>query len=331
MKEKLFFILRLSAGIGIIIALFKFVPYQEFITNLKYSRKIYIFWGFIVNSLTFILGCLRWKLLLSGQRIKIPVGKVFASTFASNFFNLFFPSFIAGDVFRGMANRRYGDTKKILSTVFMDRFSGMVALAIISLIALTIGFHVVPNQEVFSAVFLLVMVILIIFFIMFNRTPYMFLLKLLQHDSPLKNKLITFHEQLIFFRENPRIFWESVGVSLVIQFFSIIAFYLTAKAFNITVGFLYFLILVPIIAVISTIPITIAGAGTREAAAIYFFSLAGIAKSISLSISLFSLIFTVFLGIAGGIFYVTIYHRQLQCDSSGNGTEKLKNATHRFS
>jgi uncharacterized membrane protein YbhN (UPF0104 family) len=92
-------------------------------------------------------------------------------------------------------------------------------------------------------------------------------------------------------------------------------FFVTSKAFGLDLGIIYFLILVPIIMMIALIPITIAGAGTREAAAVYFFSLVGINKSIGLGMSLLNLAFTIFIGLLGGIFYVTIYHRRLQSPS----------------
>jgi hypothetical protein len=63
---------------------------------------------------------------------------------------------------------------------------------------------------------------------------------------------------------------------------------------------------------IALVPITIAGAGLREGAVVYFFTLIGIAKQISLGISLLNLAFTIFVGLCGGIFYVTVYHRWLQ-------------------
>ena len=85
-----------------------------------------------------------------------------------------------------------------------------------------------------------------------------------------------------------------------------------AKAFYVEANLIHFFILVPIIMVIALIPITIAGAGTRDASAVYFFSLIGIGKSIGLGVSLLNLLSMVIASIAGGILYITVYHRYFQ-------------------
>lgn len=73
---------------------------------------------------------------------------------------------------------------------------------------------------------------------------------------------------------------------------------------------------IPIVMALALIPITIAGAGTREAAFVYFFTAYyGIPESIGLGMSLVNLIYLVSAGLLGGIFYVTVYHRWLQPSS----------------
>ena len=66
---------------------------------------------------------------------------------------------------------------------------------------------------------------------------------------------------------------------------------------------------------VASVPVTIAGAGTREASAVYLFSLVGIDKNIGLGISLLNLIFLIGAGILGGLIYVSIYYRWLQPNS----------------
>ena len=56
----------------------------------------------------------------------------------------------------------------------------------------------------------------------------------------------------------------------------------------------------------------IAGAGTRDAASIYFFSLVGVSKAIALSLSLINLASSILISLIGGIFYVGVYHNMVQ-------------------
>ena len=101
---------------------------------------------------------------------------------------------------------------------------------------------------------------------------------------------------------------------------TVLGFFIASRAFVTNIELVDFLILVPIVMAVALIPITIAGAGTREFAVIYFFSLIGIDKSIGMSISLLNLLFFVIGGILGGIFYVSIYHRRIQSHLQGSRT-----------
>ena len=260
-----------------------------------------------------VLGAFRWRFLLSSLGLNISVREALYAFFSSLFFNLFFPSFVAGDVFRGFSiSYRYGQTKKVASSVLMDRFSGATALVLVALISFIAARGLIPLKDVALPLGLLCLLLIASSAIIFSRRVFSFLVKILKKESPLKKKLVSFHDQLYFFRQNPSVFVKSLLFSFPIQIISALSFWVVSKAFSLTLGPMYFLILVPIVMAIALIPITIAGAGTREAAALYFFSLLGIDKGTALSISLLNLFFLVALGILGGIIYVSVYHRWLQ-------------------
>ena len=94
--------------------------------------------------------------------------------------------------------------------------------------------------------------------------------------------------------------------------FTCACFYVTSLAFGAKAPFVDHLIVVPLIMFIALIPITIAGAGTRDAASIYFFSLVGVSKAIALSLSLINLASSILISLIGGIFYVGVYHNMVQ-------------------
>lgn len=298
---------------AILFALFKFVPYQKLIEIYKECDKTYIFWGCLVFLICNIVGAFRWRFLLVSLGIKISVREALYAFFSGLFFNLFFPSFVAGDVFRGFSiSYRYGEPKKVASSVLMDRFSGATALVLVALISFIVARDLVPVKDVIIPLGLLCLLLLGSSSIIFSKRLFSFLMKIFKKESAFKKKLVSFHDQLYFFRQNPSVFIKSLLFSFPIQIVSALSFWVVSKAFGLTLGPVYFLMLVPIVMAIALIPITIAGAGTREAAALYFFSLLGIDKGTALSISLLNLFFLVALGILGGIVYVSVYHRWLQ-------------------
>ncbi len=313
MKGKKFLLFRLLATAAILVAIFKFVPYERLVSVYKDSKKGYLVLGFFIFVLCQTIGVFRWRFLLSSLGINISTREAFYSYLCGLFLNLFFPSFVAGDVFRSFCiSRRHGDTGKVASSVLMDRFSGAIALTIVALFAFIFGRSIVPNEGVVIALFFLCVIAGFSSLAIFSKSFFRFLARVFKKKPRFEKKLISFHDKLYFFRTNPKVFAKSFLFSLPIQLLLPTAFFVISRAFGVSLGAIYFFIVIPIVAAISLIPITIAGAGTREASAVYFFSLVGIEKSIGLGISLLNLVFLISMGIIGGIFYVIVYHKWLQ-------------------
>jgi len=315
-KKTVSLLLKLFVSLAILFVLFKLVPYRELIDVYKKSQKIYIYLSFLIYIITFFISVFRWQFLLHALGVKVSTKNAFSSTFSGLFFNLIFPSFVAGDIFRGFSiSTHHGEAKKVASSVLMDRFSGAIALVLVAFFSYIFGRRFFREGEVALSLFLLCLIIGVVSCIIFSKRVFSFLIKILGKNHSLKTKLVEFHDHLYFFRKNPSIFLKSMYFSLPIQLLTPLMFYVGSKAFGLHVSMLYFFILVPIIMMIALIPITIAGAGTREAASIYFFALIGIGKTVGLGLSLLNLAFTIFLGLLGGLFYVTVYHRRLQSRS----------------
>ena len=319
MKGKIFLLFRLLVTAAILLALFKFVPYEKLVSVYRDSKRVYLVLGFFIFFLCQIIGIFRWKFLLSSLGVNISIRETFYSYFCGLFLNLFFPSFVAGDVFRSFCiSYRHGDTGKIASSVLMDRFSGATALTVVALFAFIFGRNIVPSEGVAVALLLLCAITGFLSLVIFSRSFFRFLARVFKPKLRLEEKLISFHDKLYFFKNNPKVFAKSFLFSLPIQLLMPAGFFIISRAFDVNLGAIYFFIVVPIITAIALIPITIAGAGTREASAVFFFSLVGIEKSIGLCISLLNLIFLISMGIIGGIFYVSVYHKWLHSHPQRN-------------
>jgi hypothetical protein len=323
-KKKLFFIFRLIITASILIALFKFVPYKKIVNVYKNSSKIYLVLGGCLFFLSYVVALLRWKFLLSSLKIKVSLREVSYSFFCGLFFNLFFPSFVAGDVFRAFSiSYRHGHPGKVASSILMDRFSGSAALMLVAVISFLLGRNLIHDKTVILSLALLLGIVSFVSLVIFSKTFFLFLMKIFKKQSRLRKKVLSFHEHLYFFKKNPAVFFKSLIFSFPVQVLTPLGFFVASKGFHLDIGVIYFLMLVPIVGAIALIPITIAGAGTREASAVYFFSLIGIDKSIGLGISLLNLIFMVVMGILGGILYVSVYHRWFQSRPSDKKPEKF--------
>jgi hypothetical protein len=313
MKDKIFIFIRIIITLGLFFIIFKIIPYSRLIGIYKNANPFYLLLAISIFFLSIIVAILRWQFLLNSLGVKVFLGEAFLSSFSGFFFNLFFPSFIAGDVFKGFTiSYRHGEVGKVATSVIMDRFNGALGLGLIALFSFAIGGELIRSRNITFALLALLFFIFCSFLFIFSKTFFRFFTIFIKKNSLIMKKLNNFHNQLYFFRQNPSIFIRTLFFSFLTQIFTCLGFFMSAKAFGIDLSVVYFFIIVPIIMVIALIPITIAGAGTREAASIYFFSLVGIDKATSLSISFVNLFFMIFIGMLGGIIYVIVYHRRLQ-------------------
>jgi glycosyltransferase 2 family protein len=317
MNKKFFILIRVVITVAILVALFKFVPYARIIEVYKNSQKNYLFLSIAIFLSNYIVGTFRWRFLLSSLQVKVSFKESFYALFSGLFFNLFFFSFVAGDIFRAAAiAKRHDEKEKIVSSVLMDRFSGASALVALAVFASFVGFDLTRGEPaIASALFLLSAVMICSGLLIFTKFFFNLSIAVFKRTPSLHKRIISFHDQLYFFKKNPGSFFKSMLFSLTIQTFTAVGFFVAAKAFYVDISIIYFLILVPIIMAIALIPITVAGAGTRDAAAIYFLSLIGIEKSIGLSISFLNLLSMIIAGIAGGILYVAVCQRYFRSRS----------------
>ena len=319
MKGKIFLLFRLLVTAAILFALFKFIPYEKLVSVYRDSKWGYLILGFFIFFFCQIIGIFRWRFLLGSLGVNISIREAFYPYYCGLFLNLFFPSFVAGDVFRSFCiSYRHGDAGKIASSVLMDRFSGAIALTLVAVFAFVFGRSIIPSEGVVVALLILCTIVGFTSLAIFSKSFFRFLVKVFKRRPRLEEKLISFHDKLYFFKNNPKVFAKSFFFSFPIQLLMATGFFIISRAFDVNLGAIYFFVVVPIVTAIAIIPITIAGAGTREVSAVYFFSLVGIEKSIGLGISLFNLIFLVSTGIIGGIFYVSVYHKWLQSHPQPN-------------
>jgi hypothetical protein len=311
-RKVLFLLLRIGVSLGLITILFKFIPYQDVSALFKRSLKTYFIIAFLVFFLIHLIAILRWQFILAASGIVLKFREVFYTYFSGLFFNLFFPSVLAGDMFRAsMLGMHHCNSIKAISSVVMDRFSGAVGLGVITLIAVLSGYKFIFSSEILLAVVLFLALIVFAILFVFSRRIFAFLNRLFRKTF-LKDKIASLHKELYFFRKKPKLFLKTIVYSIWIQSGTCLVFYLTAKALAVDISVFYFFIVAPIILFISLLPITVAGMGTREMATIYFLSQVGVNKAASLGISLAMFFFMIMFSIIGGLIYVTIYHRWLE-------------------
>ncbi|MBD3263577.1 MAG: flippase-like domain-containing protein, partial [Candidatus Omnitrophica bacterium] len=248
MSKKYFFVFRLLVSCALLFALFHLVPYTKILDIYQNSIKFYLVLSFFVFLFAHVISIYRWKIILLHFGKKVSFFDLGGSFLSGTFFNLFFPSCIAGDVFRGVSiSVRDGESSKVISSVLMDRFCGAVGMAMFAVLAFLAGGNILMREEVIIPLVIFCAAVIIGALIVFSKTFLSWILILAGKNNFIRKKLVTFHDELSLFRRRPATLAKGVFLSFFIQICAVISFYLAALAFGYRVNLFYFLILVPII------------------------------------------------------------------------------------
>jgi len=309
---------RISISILLLVILFKLnkIDTHILINDVQAADKFLLAIGFIIFFSVYVLGFLRWRMLLKAAEIEIPLKKLISSFCGGIFFSIFLPSTIGGDLVR--AADLAGQTKKtkaVIASVFLDRLSGYAGLVFVILPAMLLGRNLVSDKVVFTSVFAISSLLIVILLALFNNFIYHKITKFLTAPGAgkIKEKIKDMHREIHVFRNHKRTIIYNLALSFLIQLVGPVSIYFIGLSLGIKISPVYFFIFIPIIGAITLLPIAIGGLGLREGLFVVYFAKAGVIKQLALVMSLLSFSFVVFYGAIGGLIYVlTVHRRRLQ-------------------
>ena len=280
-------------------------------------------WTLCIALLTvqYIGSAFRWKLLLQTQtRRPLPWGKTIGVTWIGLFFNSFLPGSVTGDVIKVFYAKKldpHFQKSFLLSSIFMDRFVGLLGLLLILGIS-CITFHkkILSFGAEMDRLLTINATILgfsgIALFTIFAPTLIQqFILKHVSTIPLLGEKLASLIRQIWFMGKNKKVFLQTLGISLILQFINILAFYTISSPFyGKDIPLYYAITFIPLGMMSIAIPLSPAGLGVGHLIFDQLFAWAGIEGGASL----FNLYFLVSVALNSlGIFpYILSNKRNLQ-------------------
>jgi uncharacterized protein (TIRG00374 family) len=260
-------------------------------------------------------GSFRWGILLSVQGIKLKPTSVYMYYMIGYFFNNFLPTTVGGDAVKIYYLSKFTrkGTESFMS-ILMDRIMGMVGLCLVAIAALLFGGKILwANIGFPDALYVFVIIgglsigLLAFFLIVFNERIMNIFLKLMGRGK-VGEKIGKLHQAVYIYKGREMVLGQALLLSVFIWVVIIIIAWMVYLTFYpripaIPIG--YFFLFIPSIGVIMSLPISIAGAGTREAAFILFFQkVPGVTDTDALIISLTYYFVFLAASVVGGIIYV---------------------------
>lgn len=311
MGSKKLFTTALKALLSI--ALLSWVFYKvgvgQIIGQLLKADKLLFLSGIFLFALSNILGTLQWWLLLRLQGIRITPKAALYYYFVGLFFNNFLPTNIGGDVYKAYdLSKRVKKREGVIAATIMDRLMGFVALVALALLATVLAIGKLEQLRLLGLTLASLFILLSIFLVFFNRrvarVGNRFFFRFL--PSGLRGTLKEIYSSIYSFKGDSGFFFKFLGLSLIIQSIRILINYLIALSIGIRIDFLYFFLIIPLIALAIALPISVAGIGVRESSGMILFQRVGVIPSQAASMQLLTYIVTLLVGMIGGILFALV-------------------------
>ncbi len=282
--------LRVAVSVLLLALLVRFVDWRACLKTLAGIRLPYVALLLGISFAMIHVSCLKWRLFLRSRGQETPIGQLIRLYLVGYFFNNFMPGNVGGDVVRGFAlGREIRSRSDSLGTVFLERFTGFIALIAAALVAAVANPWVVrgtPALGVFLAVMAATLMGMVAFLV--SRRAQERVLGWLPRLpwARVAEKARRFLDVVFFFHDKPRVLGRAMAYSLMFHVLTVVNTFFICVALGLQARFLDLAVLVPIVLLVSAVPLTLNSIGVMEGGFVYFLGMAGLSPAEALSVSL---------------------------------------------
>lgn len=289
--------LKIGISVGLLVYLVSLVDLPRFLWQLRSVRLPLLSVAFLGYLLGQVFSAYKWRLLAR------PLGfchsqKAFtAYYFAGMYLNLFAPSTLLGDLGRGfLLAGPSGHRSLAINSVVADRASGLAVLLWIGAAALL----VVRSYPIPAPLYYATLVGAggtILGWWLLPRVVSSLL-------SPRSRLHAMVENDLAPYWWNYPLLFRVCGLSALFHVFQIGLQYLLALSLRLSIPVEYFFLFIPLVTVLSALPVSFSGVGVREGGYVFFLALIGVSQEQALAMGLLWTALVIGSGLVGGLVFL---------------------------
>lgn len=305
-KSYLQVILKVAVSSLLLYIIFTRIDRESFVQNIRLMDLRFAPFILLFIILNYVVGAFRWKQLLVYKGTEdVSVGYLVNLYFIGAFFNNFMPTSVGGDVYKMyQLGKKIGDTAKGFSSTFMERFTGIVALVVVSYVGLvrTLPFWVdlLPSlyKENAALVFLFKLFLFTGFWI--AAGVGFFSLSLLAKKISFFRKI---YDALLVYKNEHKVVFIAFLTSFIVQLLSIFTQYFIFMALGVQIPLFYAFFVFPVITLAGFFIPSLNGLGVQDALYISFMGMVGVSESLAVSASVLYHLSRLLVSLIGGVLY----------------------------
>jgi uncharacterized protein (TIRG00374 family) len=284
-KKALLFLVKSAFAAILLYLLLRKTRYEDFARNFSAISWWWLVAAALLHITGYVVSAHRWRILLLAQGLRPSLWELIKSYIVATFFNYVLLGTVGGDIYRaydtGVKSRKGAQA---VSAVFVERVTGVAAmmfLAAMGIVLLLVGptrVSVSVFRSVTTAIGVCAVIFLLLFaalLVLFNPRIVQVVAARLDRPVPLLGKVrkvfLSFHGAVTVYRSNLSPVYKNLFWALVLQVNVIVHWFLVGLAVGLPElrlhpmhHFCSYMIVIPAITLVLTVPVTPGGVGVRE-------------------------------------------------------------------
>jgi uncharacterized protein (TIRG00374 family) len=255
--------------------------------------------GFCVGALGLgllmqLVSGLRWQLLARPLGFRGSCWQFTAFYFIGMFFNLVLPTSVGGDVVRAWyLDGGSGHRMTAFVSVLIDRATGLLILLLVACLGVVVCPIGLPGWVSGS-----VWGMVVAAFLGLLSLPFV------ARWTARFDRFRRLAQGARFYLRHPRLLLETGGLSLGIQAANVLLVWLVGLAIDVRISPLYYCVFVPMVCLLTLLPISLNGMGIREWSTVLFLAPLGVNASTATSLAFLWFLMLTAVSLCGGIIYL---------------------------
>ncbi len=240
-----------------------------------------------------IISTLKWQWFLEAEHGPTRFTRLLRFYLVGSFFNNFLPSSVGGDVVRmWQASAVYGRRSAIVRSILLERLSGVAAILILCLATAPFLTAALPALDIsgFAGIIGLIGAAMIAVLVTVRFAP-----RLVERVV----SLIAIPHEL----RSLRLWFAAMTISFIFQINAAVIVWFVGRSLALPTGLWPVVLCMPLISLLSMMPITVNGFGLREGAFVALFGLFGVPAEASLAWSITVYLTVAAVSLVGGVMY----------------------------
>lgn len=291
--------------------LLRSMNWSTLVSTLIHVRYTYLLIGLAAGVLCIVFSAYGWQSVVLAENIKAELARLIALYLVGIGFSHFLPTSMGGDAIKAFyVGRDSGNMAGAASAALLSRITSFLGMLLIALPGLAIFHEYFPNQVVIEFLLLSLLLVGAIFGALLTATLLPRLsnrfLKRTWVNNPLFGKFLEVGYALSATARRPRSMFTATLFGMLFWIASFLNYFEYAAALGLDVPLSFYVIAIPFVSIIASLPISINGFGVREGAFVYLFSTIHVPTSTAAVLALLMDAQVLLFGLIGGCIYFTM-------------------------